>query len=136
MVLSKLLKGRRPFHKDATSKELGSIGEDEAVRFLEKKGCKVLDRNYRTRFGEVDIIVRDGQVVAFVEVKTRRKSSFASAKEAVGTAKIERITKASLEYLNEIGGDDYVRFDVIGIEVSKDGSFEVEYIKDAFEVSG
>lgn len=84
----------------------------------------------------ISYIVRDGQVVAFVEVKTRRKSSFASAKEAVGTAKIERITKASLEYLNEIGGDDYVRFDVIGIEVSKDGSFEVEYIKDAFEVSG
>ena len=136
MVLSRLFKGRRPFPDDATSKELGRIGEDEAVRFLEKKGCKVLDRNYRTRFGEVDIIVKDKGVIAFVEVKTRRGSGFSLPKEAVGHAKIQRIIKASLDYLSKTDNDMSVRFDVIGIEVSKDGSFEVEYIIDAIEVDG
>lgn len=134
MVLDRLFKGRRPFSPDATSKELGQIGEDEALRFLNKKGCKLLDRNYRTRFGEVDIIVKDRDVLVFVEVKTRRGSAYGAPKEAVGHAKIERMTKASLEYLSSFGEDTSVRFDVIGIEVSKDGSFEVEHITDAFEV--
>ena len=136
MVLSRLFKRRRPFPEDATSKELGQVGEDEAVRFLEGRGCKLLDRNYRTRFGEVDIIVKDKGVIVFVEVKTRRGSSYGLPKEAVGHAKIERIIKASLEYLAKVDNDTSVRFDVIGIEVSKDGSFEVEHIIDAFEVEG
>ena len=68
------------------AQELGRLGEQTAARALQKMGCRLLAMNYRTRFGEIDLIVQDGDTTVFVEVKTRKDASFAEAAEAVTPA--------------------------------------------------
>jgi putative endonuclease len=106
-------------------KELGMRGEDEATRLLKNKGYKILDRNYRCRFGEIDIVAREGDTIAFVEVKTRGSEDFGSPKEALDTRKRRHITRAS-------SGDAHIRFDVVTVE-KKGDRFVLELIKNAFE---
>ena len=69
--------------RDAENKKLGREGEKQAVKYLKKNGYKILEKNYRTRFGEVDVIARKGEVVAFIEVKTRLTDIFGSPSQAV-----------------------------------------------------
>jgi putative endonuclease len=115
-------------------KELGMRGEDEATRLLKNKGYKILDRNYRCRFGEIDIVAREGDTIAFVEVKTRGSEDFGSPKEALDTRKRRHITRASMDYLNRHrrSGDAHIRFDVVTVE-KKGDRFVLELIKNAFE---
>ncbi len=116
------------------TKELGLKGEDEAVRFLRKKGYRILERNFRSRLGEIDIVARDGDTIVFVEVKTRSTESFGSPKDAIDARKIRRITRGSMDYLrrNFKDGDVNIRFDVVTVEL-KDGGYSTELIKNAFE---
>ncbi len=116
------------------TKELGLKGEDEAVRFLRKKGYRILERNFRSRLGEIDIVARDGDTIVFVEVKTRSTESFGSPKDAIDARKIRRITRGSMDYLrrNFKEGDVNTRFDVVTVEL-KDGGYSTELIKNAFE---
>lgn len=111
----------------------GRLGEDEAVRFLKKKGYRIIERNFTTRFGEVDLIAEDRGTIVFVEVKARASDAFGAPGESVGIRKQERIIRASREYILAEGFDDRpMRFDVVGIEINKDG-LHAELIKDAFE---
>jgi putative endonuclease len=114
--------------------EKGRLGEDEAVRVLKKRGYKILDRNFRARFGEIDIIARQGETVVFVEVKARsdKDARFGTPAEAVGRKKQERIIKSAYEWLRKDKKKDRpVRFDVVEVIMS-DGAMETNIIEDAF----
>lgn len=115
--------------------DLGSKGEKIAADFLRKKGYTIVCKNFRCRSGEVDIIARQGGVLVFVEVKTRRSASFGSPAAAVTPRKQQQIAKAALEYLaRENLFDTEARFDVVSILVAADGEPRIELIQNAFEL--
>lgn len=114
-------------------KGLGKEGEDLAERLLKKKGYSILERNFRTSFGEIDLIARDGETIVFVEVKTKREDLFAMPFESVTRKKREKIRKVALAYLRRLGKEMPARFDVLSLVV-RGGECEVEHIRDAFEV--
>jgi putative endonuclease len=115
-------------------KPLGSEGEDLAVRFLQKKGYRIVARNYKTTVGEIDIIARDGDTIVFIEVKTRTDISFGYPFEAVNKRKRQKLKNLALLYLKRQGKESPVRFDVLSIFCMDNGKKDIEHIKDAFEV--
>jgi putative endonuclease len=112
---------------------LGKEGEKLAVQFLKARGFRIIDRNYRTAFGEIDVIAEEGGVLVFVEVKTRSGDAYGSPFEAVDRRKREKIKKVALCYLKEIRKQPPARFDVLSIDVES-GRKKIDHIKDAFEV--
>jgi putative endonuclease len=112
---------------------LGREGEKSASHYLERKGYRILERNFRTPFGEIDIIARDGDVTVFVEVKTRTDEDFGPPFEAVHHRKREKMKRVALSYLKRFRVEVPARFDVLSSTV-KDGTTAVEHIRDAFEV--
>lgn len=113
-------------------RRLGIEGEELAVRFLKKKGYKIVLRNFKSPVGEMDIIAEDGDTLVFVEVKTRTDDSFGHPFEAVTPRKREKLRKVALGYLKHSRRDTPARFDVLSIET--DGAnHNIEHIKDAFE---
>ncbi|MDD5712038.1 MAG: YraN family protein [Smithellaceae bacterium] len=118
-----------------TGIETGKKGEDTAVRFLKKKGFRIVTRNYRCVFGEVDIIAWDGQCLVFVEVKSRRGDEFGAPQLAVGADKQKKLSHVALNYLSENGLRDIdARFDVLAIVMAQNGPL-IEHIENAFEVT-
>lgn len=114
-------------------KEFGSQGEHRACRFLQTKGCEILSCNYRTRFGEVDIIARHGKVLCFVEVKSRHGTTHGHPSEAITPAKQRQIIRAAQSYLQETKlGDVLTRFDVIA--VTGDNDEDIQWLPSAFDV--
>lgn len=117
------------------NKKTGKIGEDIAIDFLKKKGYKIIERNYKCVFGEVDIVARDKGDIVFVEVKSRRSEYFGDPTDAVDFNKQKKISKIALNYLNEKRLDNHdARFDVIAIKLSPNGN-TVELIENAFELA-
>jgi putative endonuclease len=113
----------------------GESGEAIAVKFLKKDGYKIIEQNYRCRLGEIDIIARDGRVLAFIEVKARRTDEFGGPKWAVTPQKQRKISMVALEYLKKTGQMDIgARFDVVAIRLLPDHP-DVEIIKNAFELA-
>ncbi len=112
---------------------LGKEGERIAKEFLKKKGYSILQENYRTPFGEIDIIAREKDVLVFVEVKTRTDLTFGSPFEAVNQRKKDKIKKVALSYMKRLKKECPARFDVLSINV-EDGREKIEHIRDAFEV--
>ncbi|MDO9516236.1 MAG: YraN family protein [Syntrophales bacterium] len=113
----------------------GTKGEDLAAACLKKEGYRIVERNYRCLYGEVDIIAMDKKDVVFVEVKGRESDSFGSPEEAVGPAKQKKISKVALHYLQEKGlGEHNARFDVVAIRFMPQGS-QVQLIRNAFDLS-
>jgi putative endonuclease len=115
----------------------GKHGEDLAARELRRRGYEILARRYRTRFGEIDIVARDGRAIVFVEVKARRSSRYGRAAEAVTASKQRRLAAMALDYL--VWSDhltDPCRFDVVSIDDFGDGKrLDVRVIQDAFSAS-
>ncbi len=111
----------------------GHAGEEEAEKVLKKNGYRIIERNYRCRFGEIDIIARDGKTLVFVEVKTRGNSNFGTPQCGVDLKKQRHIIVASSCYMAEKGiADTDVRFDVVSVLKSGE-TLSAELIKDAFE---
>lgn len=106
----------------------GKLGEDLVCVFLEKKGYNILERNFHSRWGEIDIIAKDGDAVVFVEVKTRKSSAFGAPAEYVTLAKKKKIIKTAFIYLN--GEECEMRFDVA--EVFYGTENRINYIENAF----
>jgi putative endonuclease len=114
-------------------KLLGRSGEDRAARHLAGLGYRVLERNYRTPQGEIDLIALDGDTVVFVEVKTRTSDSFGAPELAVNPTKQQRMVKAALGYLKQKKLHQMAcRFDVVAISGREAG--QVELIRHAFEM--
>ena len=113
----------------------GKFGEDLAARHLKKQGYRLLCKNYRTRFGEIDIIAKDGDTIVFVEVKSRRTSSFGHPKYAITPEKQKRISKTALYYLKTTRQNHCrARFDVVTIN-SVNKKTDIEIVKNAFELA-
>ncbi len=115
-------------------KELGKRGEDLALRFLKKNGYRIIERNYVCKLGEIDIIAREKDTLAFIEVKTRRSTAFGPPQLAVNSAKQMQLSRAALYFLKEKRlGDVKARFDVVAILLGTEGE-EIELIKNAFDL--
>ena len=99
----------------AREKRLGAWGEEQAARYLRRRGWRVLERNYTVRQGEVDLIAEKRGTLAFVEVKLRRDDAFAEAREFVTAAKQQRVMTAASLYLAAHESEAQPRFDVIEI---------------------
>lgn len=111
---------------------IGDRGEDSALRMLLAKGYELVERNYRTRYGEIDLILREGECLVFVEVKLRRGAAFGDPAEAVTPRKQETIRSIAEQYIVEREPDfEEARFDVIGIQEGA-GTPEVRHIEGAF----
>jgi len=111
--------------------ESGKLGEKAAVKYLKKKGYKILDVNLKSKTGEIDIVAEDKGIIVFIEVKTRSSYEFGSPSEAVNGNRIRRYINSAKMYINNkrLAGRD-IRFDVI--EVLDD---EINHLEDAFRKS-
>ncbi len=113
----------------------GDFGEEYTVKYLRKKGYKILSRNFHSRFGEIDIIAANKSVIAFVEVKTRSEGALFAPREAVDFFKQQKCIKTAQFYLVNNPSELQPRFDVSEIIISKDEKAEVKthnYIENAF----
>jgi putative endonuclease len=118
-----------------SNREKGNFGEQAALNYLIRNGYIILDRNFRTKYGEIDIIAKDNSYIAFIEVKTRRNFIHGLPCESVNKNKQQRIARMALLYiLKKKLQDCNFRFDVIEIVLN---GLEVKYlrlIKDAFQI--
>ena len=118
-----------------TSKALGAQGEDLAVRFLKKKGFKIIERNFHCPAGEIDLVAREGDTLVFVEIKARSSSDFGLPQDAVDRFKQQKIIQAARTYLaqHRLGEEIPARFDVVAIRVRPPSGPSIELIRDAFQ---
>jgi len=110
----------------------GAYFEEKAVEFLKLKGYKVIERNFRTKWGEIDIVAQDKNVVSFVEVRARRIESSLLPKETVDRRKREKIRVAAKLYVQKMP-NSFFRFDVVSI-LEADTFTLYELIKGAFDM--
>lgn len=117
-------------------REVGKKGEELALLFLKEKGYLILEENFRSPFGEIDIIAMDRRSYVFIEVKMRKSQQFGSPLESVTAKKQQRIIRTALFYLKKKGLRDVpIRFDVVSIE--EDGkNHHIRLLKNAFEATG
>lgn len=115
----------------AIHNELGKKGEQLAVEYLQKKGYKILNRNWRYKKAEVDIIAKKNEILAVIEVKTRSTNYFGNPQDFVNQKKIKLLVEAINEYVISKDLDIEVRFDIIAVLKNK-STFEIEHLKDAF----
>ncbi|MBI4375652.1 MAG: YraN family protein [Elusimicrobia bacterium] len=109
-------------------RDIGRIAEHRAARWLEDKGHLILARNWRSVFGEIDIIMKDGDCLVLVEVRYRARADYGTPGETVNWWKQRRIIKTALIYMLDLGWEGPVRFDVLAM-----GPEGIEHIKDAFQ---
>ncbi|MBI4335280.1 MAG: YraN family protein [Candidatus Omnitrophica bacterium] len=115
------------------NKTLGKIGEDCAERFLKRNGYKILHRNWRCAFGEIDIVAREKDFIAFVEIKTRHSVNFGPGYLSVNSRKQIKLINLGQAYLKRYGlVDKPCRIDVVSINLDENNEAEIELIKDAF----
>ncbi len=113
--------------------ELGKSGEDAACRELQRLGYVILARRYRTRYGEIDLVARDGRTIVFVEVKARTNDRYGLPAEAVTLDKQARVSAMAEDYIARRGlAGAPCRFDVVTITFAG-GRLKVEVVRNAFE---
>lgn len=116
------------------TKTIGDFGEKVAEEYLEEMDYEILERNFRLKFGEVDIIAEKDGCIVFVEVKTRKNNLFGEPSEYVDRRKQERVKRAAASYIDVVNND--VRFDVIEVFYEeKNGKLfltKVNHIENAF----
>jgi putative endonuclease len=120
-----------PDHAQQQSGVKGYAGEEFAARYLLRHGLTLLERNYRCRFGEIDLIMRDARTLVFVEVRLRRNADFGGAAASITTGKQAKLIKAAQHYLAHSGKDQLCRFDAVLLS-GVDANAAIEWIKDAF----
>ena len=117
-------------------RELGTWGEERAAKYLRGKGYTIVERNFRCRSGEIDIIARRGGIIAFVEVKLRRDADFAEAREFVTAAKQRRVILTAEYWLASHPTELLPRFDVIEIYAPYEERTlfpKINHLEDAFQ---
>lgn len=139
--------GERPRTR---AQQLGDAAERFAERHLNRAGLRTVERNWHCRAGELDLIMRDGETLVFVEVRRRRRGRHGTAAESIGPRKRQRLVRAAQRYLQGIAGAPPCRFDVIAIdeavgaaggaadprrERAGTGRFDVHWIRAAFDAA-
>ncbi len=107
----------------------GTMAEDTAARFLAARGLKLIERNYRCRFGEIDLVMSDGGVLVFVEVRFRRSAAFGGAIESITRSKRERLLRTARHYMGAHGEFPACRFDAV---LLNGDTQELEWVANAF----
>ncbi|HYA93761.1 MAG TPA: YraN family protein [Thermodesulfobacteriota bacterium] len=116
-------------------KDLGKKGEEKALRFLNKKGYRIIETNYVCKMGEMDLIAKEKDTLVFIEVKTRTSTMFGPPQLAVNSWKQRQLSKVALNFLKEKKLEDVkARFDVVAILLGQKGE-EIELIKNAFDLN-
>lgn len=116
-------------------RDFGRLGESLAERHLRSQGYEIICRNYRTRFGEIDIIARDQDTIVFVEVKARSSNAYGGARAAITSHKRRKMSMLALYYLKTTRQTSArARFDVVAIRTDT-GKPDVDVIKNAFELA-
>jgi len=110
-----------------TTKDIGSKGEDITLKFLQEKGFELLERNYRYKRNEIDLIVKRGEMICFVEVKKRRSQKFGYPESFVSEGQKGRIHQAAENFIIERQWEGNIRFDIAAVTGD-----HVEYFEDAF----
>jgi len=115
-----------------TKLQQGKRGEDLAVEFLKKKGFKIIDRNFRIRGGEIDIVALEKDVLVFIEVKTRSSSEFGSPLESITYWKLKALVKTAQFYkIKHRGLPDAMRIDAVSVKINYNtGITEMELVRD------
>jgi len=106
----------------------GAQAEQQAAQYLRQQGLKPVAQNYRSRFGEIDLIMRDGATLVFVEVRLRRSANFGSAAASIDAHKQQRIIRTAQQYLAGLAHIPPCRFDAVLMDDSG-----VEWLRNAFE---
>ena len=115
--------------------QFGKKSESLAVSYLKKQGYKIIEQNYRTKLGEIDIIAKEKGTIAFIEVKSRKSNKFGNPKWAITARKQRKISMVALQYLKTtMQSHAKARFDVVSI-VSSHEHPSIEIIKNAFELA-
>jgi putative endonuclease len=124
-------------HPPEARRAQGDLAEDRACRHLEGSGLTIVERNFRTRGGEIDIVARKGNVIVFVEVRSREAPGFGTPEETVTPAKRRRIVAAARQYLSNVPPASWreARFDVIAIEGSGEAA-ALRHYPAAFDAKG
>ena len=123
-----------PWTKKPTTKHTGDTTELLATQYLSQKGLKIQDKNFHSRQGEVDIIMKEGDTFVFVEVKYRSSANFGGAISAISLKKQQKIKKTAAFYLQQCGLNEYntpCRFDVIALQGNITNP-EITWLKNAF----
>ena len=115
----------------SSTENKGSDAEQRAAIFLQQQKLTLLEKNYRCRFGEIDLIMREGNTVVFVEVRMRSNDRFGGAAASITAAKRLKLTRAARHYLAEHEGDFPCRFDAVLISGNREN--EIEWIRNAFD---
>lgn len=120
-------------HKDVTSQSIGNRAESRAQQYLEQQGFITLTKNYRCKLGEIDLVMKDGNTLVFVEVRLRSNRKFASALESVNYSKQQKLTRAALHFLQSHRLYDKVacRFDVVALDNTGNAP-HLSWVKNAF----
>lgn len=121
---------------EATARGVGALFEDMVRRYLTGKGLAILEQNFHTPRGEIDLIARDEATLVFIEVKMRRGNAHGTPAEAVDGRKRRRMLLAALEYLSEFPDSCDCRFDVIALAVDPQGLARLDHFPNAFEATG
>jgi putative endonuclease len=108
----------------------GADAERRAERFLRARGLSLVERNYRCRFGEIDLVMRDGETLVFVEVRLRTHAGFGGPAASITTAKRGRLLRAARHYLASLGRAPRCRFDAVLLAAPEDAA--IEWVRDAF----
>lgn len=137
--IEKLLSKNLYNKKEKTAVSIGALGEEAAALALKKRGYKIIERNYHSKMGEIDIIAKDGEYTCFVEVRLRKTNSFGSPADSINEGKRRKIIKTAQLYSIEKGiSDTPMRFDAVLINAVAEEDFlknvHLEIIKDAFRM--
>ena len=109
---------------------LGTKGEDIAAAYLQQQGHALLDRNFRTRYGEVDLVTRHGDAIVFLEVRTRRTATYGAPEESVTARKGQRVVLAAQQYLQDNGMEQrHWRIDLVSVRMAG-GAPKVTHLMD------
>ena len=119
------------------NRSLGQLGEEHTCCYLQDKGYKILEKNFRNKLGEIDIIAQQAGTICFIEVKTRKSNQYGEPFEAVHAAKQRKIVRVALSYLKYKfkSVDVASRFDVISINFNPLGQPVIEHLVDAFDLT-
>lgn len=118
-----------------TKRDIGNAGETVVCKFLQKNGYEILKRNYTIRGGEIDIIAKKNDCIAFVEVKTRKFGALQTGEEAITKSKQKCIIKTAQRYFNLLSEPCSGRFDVAVVETSGEEIRKIKYYVSAFDAS-